>query len=128
MGHHVMLAVLTAAVVFIAVVLAVVYWRTVRELLLWSAAAINVLSMVLGLLAALGAVVVFTWAAIVQSADLVPLGVTLVLVFLALMVVSGVLSKVENNDRDKQFARFRAWSQAQYKRQFADKSSDNDTQ
>jgi hypothetical protein len=109
-----MLAVLTIATVFIAVVLTVVHWRTVREILLWSAAIINVLSMLFGLLALFSAVIVFIWAAIVQNAALVPLGISLVLVFFGLLVVVGVLSAVEERDRDKQFSKFRAWTLAKF--------------
>jgi ABC-type transport system involved in multi-copper enzyme maturation permease subunit len=109
-----MLAVLTIATVFIAVVLAVVYWRTVREILLWSAAIINVLSMLFGLLALFSAVIVFIWAAIAHNAALVPLGITLVLVFFGLLVVVGVLSAVEEHDRDKQLSKFRAWTLAKF--------------
>lgn len=125
-----MFAVLTVATVFIAVVLAVVHWKTVREILLWSAAIINLLSMVFGLLALFGAVIVFIWAAIVQNATLVPLGITLVLVSFGLLAVAGVLWAIEERDRDKQFAKFRAWALADWyksKSQRANESSDKGT-
>lgn len=109
-----MLTLLTIATVFIAVVLAVVHWRTVREMLLWTAAILNVLSMILGLLALLGALVVFLWAAVTQNATLVPLGVMLALIFGGLLLLVGILSIIEDRDREKQFAGFRAWSLAEF--------------
>jgi hypothetical protein len=111
-----MLAVLTFATVFIAVVLAVVHWHIVRQILLWTAAVLNVLSMLFGLLALLAAVIVFIWAAIAQDATLVPLGITLALLFVGLLIVVAALTAVEERDRDKQFAKFRAWSLAEFYR------------
>jgi hypothetical protein len=122
-----MLTVLTIATVFIAVVLAVVHWKTVREVLLWSAAIINVLSAFIGLLALLGAVGVFVWAAIAQDAKLVPIGIALVVAFLGFGVVAFVLNAIEEHDRNKQFAKFRAWSLARFyrdKSESPDESSD----
>jgi hypothetical protein len=122
-----MLTVLTIATVFIAVVLAVVHWKTVREVLLWSAAIINVLSAFIGLLALLGAVGVFVWAAIAQDAKLVPIGIALVVAFLGFGVVAFVLNAIEEHDRNNPFAKFRAWSLARFyrdKSESPDESSD----
>lgn len=94
--------------------LALVQWRTVREILLWTAAILNVLSMFFGLLALLGAIIVLLWAAIAQNTTLVPLGIVLALVCVGLLIVVGILSAIEEHDRDKQFARFRVWSLAEF--------------
>ena len=119
-----MLTVLTIAVVFIALLLAVVHWSTVREGLLWCAAIINVLSWLFGLLALFGAVLVFLWAAISRDASLGALGITLALVFVSCLVVAGVLSFVEVRDRERQFAKFRSWASAAYSKNSSETPSD----
>jgi cytochrome c biogenesis protein CcdA len=94
-----MLTILTIATVFMAVLLTVVHWQTVREIwkvvrevLMWTSA-------IVGVLALLGAVIAFIFAAIQRSAELAYLGG-------GLLVISSILGHVERWDHKRRWA---AW-------------------
>lgn len=89
-----MFTILTVAIVFIALVLGAVHWKMVREALLW-------LSAIIFLFTTLAAVIAFVIA--IVKWDAVP-----AYIGLALLAVSGVLGAIEQGDRDKQFAKWRA--------------------
>jgi hypothetical protein len=109
-----MLTVLTVAAVFIAVVMAAVHWKTVREILLWVSAVVELLLLFFGLLALIGALLVFAWAAVTQDADLAYSGGALLLGCLLFWMVGSILGAIEERDRDKQFKAFRVWSVAEW--------------
>jgi len=90
-----MLTVLTIAVVFIAFVLGVVHWKIVRKALLWTSAIISLIVLLASLIAFIVAIV--TW-------EIAP-----ALVGLALLLLFGLLSAIEDWDRNKQFAKWDAY-------------------
>lgn len=89
-----MLTVLTIAVVFIAFVLVAVHWKIVREALLWVSAVVLNIALLASVIAFIVAVV--NW-------EIAP-----ALVGLALLLLVGLLSAIEEWDRNKQFAKWHA--------------------
>lgn len=104
-----MLTVLTVLTAFIAIVLTVAHWRTVREMLLWINAGITIIALLVGLVTLLVALCLFVWSAIKSDSGLAMLSGLLAAIAVALFLVCGFSYGIERWDRDRQFARFRSY-------------------
>jgi hypothetical protein len=96
-----MLTIISVAVVFIAFVQTIVHWKIVREAFLWASAAV-------ALLALLGSVTLFGLALIYLDTGFALMGVFL-------MAVAEILFRIEELDREAQFANWRAYVKEIYK-------------
>jgi hypothetical protein len=105
-----MLTVLTIATIFIALVLTIVYWKVVRDMLLWANTIVLLLSL-LGLVIAFIVAVVFLFIDFELNSIGNSLRRALVpgLIGLVLLFVGGIAGAIEDWDRNKQWAKFHAY-------------------